>query len=459
MAQNPETLGQPTRAKVVEAMYYISKVSLRNIRCLPEEVTFTVPAPSNGSPSWTLVLGDNGTGKTSILRCIAISLCDETAAADLLAELPGSMIRAGQDYAEIELALTSTPPNATSRTILTTLRKKNSGGESLKQTVKPECVDLHDKIFACGYGSSYGTIGNESYETYRLIDAVYSLFNYDTRLQNPETALFEICERMQRQSLHSYSALRRELFDQICAILMLESGSLSLDSRGLGIRDFCGGFIPMRTMGDCNAATLTWVCDLLYWTLLAQKESDRPQPKGIVLFDEIENHLHPNQQREIIHHISHVFPQIQFIATTNAPLIATGSATLPVACCRLIRLIKTGHGVEVNPDLQPPEGLRADQVLTLELFGLLSTTSIDTVEKIERYVILSSKPALTESERNEAHDLQTDLNRTFGTPETPLQCKVEEAITKAFRDLADVSEFDQSAVTFEIRRQLEERFR
>jgi len=440
-------------------MYYISKLSLRNIKCLPEEVTFTVPTPSNGSPSWTLVLGDNGTGKTSILRCIAISLCDETAAAGLLAELPGSMIRAGQDYAEIELELTSTPPNATSRTTLTTLLKKDSGGESLKQTVKPECVDLHDKIFACGYGSSYGIIGNESYESYRLIDAVYSLFNYDTRLQNPETALFKICERMQRQSLHSYSALHRELFDQISAILMLKPGSVTLDSKGLRIREVCGDSVPMRTIGDGHAATLTWACDLLSWTLLAQKDSDRFQPKGIVLFDEIENHLHPNRHRKLIHNISHMFAHIQFIVTTNAPLITTGSATLPVASCRLIRLIKTERGVQANTNLQPPKGRRADQVLTSELFGLLSTTSLDTVEKIERYVILKSKPALTESERNEAHDLQTDLNRTFGTPETPLQCKVEEAITKAFRDLADVSEFDQSAVTFEIRRQLGERFR
>lgn len=264
---------------------------------------------------------------------------------------------------------------------------------------------------------------------------------------------------MQRQSSHSYSAFRRELFDQISAILMLGPGSLTLDSKGLRIRDVCGDSVPMCAIGDGHAATLTWACDLLYWTVLAQKDSDKFQPKGIVLFDEIENHLHPSRHRELIHNISHMFPQIQFIVTTNAPLITTGSATLPVTCCRLIRLIKTERGVQENTNLQPPKGLRADQVLTSELFGLLSTTSLDTVEKIERYVILKSKPALTESERNEAHDLQTDLNRTFGTPETPLQCKVEEAITEAFRDLADVSEFDQSAVTFEIRRQLGERFR
>lgn len=440
-------------------MYYISRVSLRNIKCLPEEVTFSISAPSTGRPSWTLLLGDNGTGKTSILRCIAISLCDEIAAPALLAELSGSMIRTGQNRAEIKLELASTLKNLTDITIQTTIQKKNSSGETIKLAVTPSHVDIRNTLFACGYGCSYGTIGNESYHIYQLMDAVYTLFNYDTRLQNPELSLFRICEQMRRQFSQQYETLRGSLFNQIEAVLMLNPGSLKLDEKGLRVSGFWGESVPVRAIGDGYAATLTWVCDMLSWALLAQQQNDSFQPSGIVLLDEIEKHLHPAWQREIIDLLSQSFPKVQFIATTHAPLISTGAAALPEGCCRLVRLVKSDRGVQVNSELKPPSGLRADQVLTSELFGLLSTTSSDTVWKIERYAALSAKPELTEFERQEVDDLGTDLHHTFGTPETRLQQKVEKAITNAFKELAPVGEFDESAMTLEMRRQLGTLFR
>ena len=439
-------------------MYYLSKVSLRNIKCLPEEVTLTIPTPSAERPSWTLVLGDNGTGKSSILRCIAISLCDDIAAPALLSELPSNMIRTGQERAEIEVQLKSTQANPREVTIRTTLRKKNSTGESIEQVVDPADADIHDTLFACGYGSSYGTIGNELYESYRLVDAVYTLFNYDTRLQNPETALFRISEQMRIQFPESANTNRNELFKQIETVLMLESGSLTLDARGLRISGFWGDSVPVRAIGDGYAATLTWICDLLSWTLLAVTRTGDLQPRGIVLMDEIEKHLHPAWQREIIALLSQSFPHVQFIATTHAPLITTGTANLPEGCCRLVRLVKSNRGVQMNSELKPPSGLRADQVLTSGLFGLLSTISDDAVQKIERYAFLRARSELTKSEQQEVISLDADLHDTFRTPETRLQREVEEAITAAFRDLASAADFDERAMKLEMRRQLRDLF-
>lgn len=440
-------------------MYYISKVSLRNIKCLPEIVTFTLPTPSPDRPSCTLVLGENGTGKTSILRCIAISLCDDIAAPALLTELAGDMIGTGRECAEIEVQLTSTLSKPAEVTILTTLRKKSSRVESIKQVIHPENVDIYNTFFACGYGSSYGTIGNELYGEYRLMDAVYTLFNYNTRLQNPEAVLFRINEYIRRYFPNSFDVKRRELFEQIEAVLMLSPGSLTLDSRGLRVSGFWGDSVPMSAIGDGYAATLNWICDLLAWTLLAERKGDYIQPRGIVFLDEIEKHLHPAWQREFVDRISQSFPQVQFIATTQAPLIATGAAMLPDGCCRIVRLIRSEDGVQACTDMQPPYGQRADQVLTSGLFGLLATTSDESVQKIERYAALRSKATLTESERKEVHDLQIDLYRTFDAPETALQRTVEEAVTKTFNDLAAASDFEESAVKLEIRRQMGELFR
>ena len=48
----------------------------------------------------------------------------------------------------------------------------------------------------------------------------------------------------------------------------------------------------------------------------APKETD-----GVVLIDELDLHLHPNWQREIVGKLTSLFPKLQFVATTHSPFI------------------------------------------------------------------------------------------------------------------------------------------
>lgn len=45
------------------------------------------------------------------------------------------------------------------------------------------------------------------------------------------------------------------------------------------------------------------------------------ETEGIVIIDEIDLHLHPNWQREIVGNLKKTFPKIQFIVTTHSPFI------------------------------------------------------------------------------------------------------------------------------------------
>ena len=391
-------------------MFYISKIRLVDIKCFPGDVEIDLSQPSPGNPSWTLLLGDNGTGKTSLLRCIAMCLCDETGASGLLTELSGNVIRDGCKKAEIELQLVSATEPTSSYKITTTLRKTDSNTESLKQTIKPKNGFPRRELLACGYGAAFGTIGSEVYDRYRLIDAVYSLFNYTARLQNPENALFRISQE---------EVELKPLLGRIDRILMLPPGSTVLDSSGLRVRGPWGDYVPAGALGDGYAATLAWICDLLGWSLLATRGEFDVRVQAIVLLDEMEKHLHPSWQREIVGLLAKEFPAVQFIASTHAPLTAIGSTSLRDECCQLILMQHGLEGVEIRSNLNPPRDRRADQVLTSFLFGLLSTTSDDIIQKIERYAHLKRKDSPDAQE--EIETLRMALTETLGTPETELQ--------------------------------------
>ncbi len=67
---------------------------------------------------------------------------------------------------------------------------------------------------------------------------------------------------------------------------------------------------------------LMMVCDIARRLAIANPgPNDTLDGKGIVLIDEIELHLHPSWQRDVIPCLLHTFPNIQFIVTTHSPQV------------------------------------------------------------------------------------------------------------------------------------------
>jgi predicted ATP-binding protein involved in virulence len=77
--------------------------------------------------------------------------------------------------------------------------------------------------------------------------------------------------------------------------------------------------------------------------------------EGIVLIDEIEAHLHPNWQREIIPLLTKLFPNIQFFITTHSPQIIASVNSENIFTCENFTYekidIKT-KGTDTNTLLQ-----------------------------------------------------------------------------------------------------------
>lgn len=85
-----------------------------------------------------------------------------------------------------------------------------------------------------------------------------------------------------------------------------------------------GTQLPFEMLSDGVRNILAMVGNIAYRaaTLNPHLREEAPsKTPGIVLIDEIDLHLHPLWQREVVDDLRSVFPAIQFVATTHSPFI------------------------------------------------------------------------------------------------------------------------------------------
>lgn len=375
---------------------YIKRIELTNIRCFEH---LEIDLSSNGNVrKWAVILGDNGVGKTTLLRSVAVGLCDRTSAAGLIKDLQGEWVRKGSPDNEgtIEIELKASDQGRSFSSKITIVN--DDGREFIKDFDSPIGGSPQEDIFVCAYGAGRGVFGAASYEKYRIIDSVYTLFSYDTVLQNPELIL---------RRIESTGVKIPSILHSIDDILMLPVGSTNLGPSGISISGPWGEFMPLDSMGDGYRATLAWVIDLLGWAMFYQGPIlERDKLTGIVLIDELEQHLHPIWQRHIIRLLREQFPNIQFVGTSHSPLCASGLADLSDENCRLVVFERADEKGPVKGNIFPSlRGLRADQVLTSRAFGLPETRNPEIDKKLTRLRELLLKESLNEQQRAELSTL------------------------------------------------------
>lgn len=112
--------------------------------------------------------------------------------------------------------------------------------------------------------------------------------------------------RTVRRFLPGYSGLR---------VIGNASPKLLIDHEGIPIE--------VRQLSDGERGAIALVFDLT--RRLAQANPGMSDPaaeaEAIVLIDEIDLHLHPKWQRQIVRNLTSAFPRCQFIATTHSPQV------------------------------------------------------------------------------------------------------------------------------------------
>lgn len=414
---------------------YISKVRLENIRRF-ESACIELPRPGMS----ILICGNNGSGKTALLRSIAMGLCDQVSSGALLRDLQGDIIRKtsernigrGKRERTAEILIDIQTVNRRSKfQMKTTLDTRSDiAFETVTSTIldnKGDEIKTYDfkhwaDIFAVGYGAGLRTNGTEDYVQYFTPDAVYNLFEYTYPLHNAEISWRRI------RSVPNSRGIDGRIRSALKKLLSLaDDANVILDVNGIFIEDSKGRY-ELEALGDGHKALVILVLDILAWKLLSENNAQvlksyetgtTPQWKplskfkdltGIVIIDEIEKHLHPKLQHNIIPQLKSIFPRIQFIITTHSPLCVSGAADVERNIC-IYRTEKQPDGATELVKMPAPTGLTADQIFQ-EYFEMGDTRNQVTQDLFYKYNDLYLKEEKNTSDKTELRRLEKILSST-----------------------------------------------
>jgi len=114
--------------------------------------------------------------------------------------------------------------------------------------------------------------------------------------------------------------------------------------------------LPISDLSAGYQSLIWMVFDIAYRMALLnpQRGKDVALTKGIVLIDEIDMHLHPKWQWNIISALTNVFPNVQFIATTHAPILFASAKNVQVIDIddEKIEYCNSHYGIDINESIQ-----------------------------------------------------------------------------------------------------------
>jgi hypothetical protein len=399
---------------------YLERVVLSDVKGFPSaDLRFWVEGEDHAG--WSVITGNNGSGKTAFLRAIALAMLGPEQYRGALQDLRG-WVRYGSDRATISLEVRpdhsydstekgGTPykntfwtevqivehEEAPSLSSADIFRKKQKGATNGPWS------DATAGWFAVAYGPFRRLYGSSA-EASRMMaipgrpPRFGTLFKEDATLGEGEEWMkalhFRRLEEKQTEE-RTLTALLSLLRDDF-----LRQGAIveEVTSDGLILRDTAGFRMKLEEMSEGYRSVLAMLVDICRHMVAVYGDDivrtaedghryvDRP---GIVLIDEIDAHLHPEWQREVGFWLVRHFPRVQFIVTTHSPLVCAAATDR-----RIYHLPTLGSGVpfQLRPqDVDRVIAGKPDEILITPAFGLAHTRSPRAVNAQARHALLISK--------------------------------------------------------------------
>ena len=381
----------------------ISRIELQNIRGLAR-ITLDLTPPAEGKGQWTVLLGPNGAGKTTILRALALGLRDLT---DPKIWPRGTFAPPWRPNGAPQGKSTITVQLAGGKTFTTTIQKNGSETFSCEPR---ESMPFPIFAYGCRRGSALGGAPREV--DFKEDDGpeIATLFSEGAPLIHAETWLLRWDRDAARDPDRKgpvYAAILEALRK------MLDVDEVVMRDQLLVSGPSVGKDIPLAALSDGYLTTAGWFLDLVArWINLAHEHTGSvgadilERMTGLVLLDEIDLHLHPRWQINVIEKVRELLPKMSFVVTTHNPLTLVGASP------EEIWMLSTDDGpVRAERGTEAPMLLTGGQIYS-RYFGIRDLYPSKIGEALRRYGFLSGDALRTDEEDAEMRQLGAFLKKS-----------------------------------------------
>ncbi len=417
---------------------YLADVSIAHVRCFGPEQRLSLVDENGKIARWTVILGENGVGKTTLLQMMALLASRDSREVEHLIEFEmfeRRMERWEKPPREHHLAA-RVPRGKAAEAAASAVFRSAAGETATRLWFGAEPATSLERVpFLYGYGAGrrlgVGSLKGRRRSNYA--DAFLSLF-IDTDLTDAEEWLLQ-ADYASARGPEDVGARRRvevvkelllRVLPDVTDIRIVESST----SPEVELRTPYG-WVPVAGLSLGFQTLIAWTVDLAARFLSRFDGVGDPlsQP-AIVLVDEIDLHLHPRWQRQLIGHLTQLFRGTQFIATAHSPLVVQAAENANIVVLR-----RDGDHVVVEAQPSEVKNWRIDQILTSDLYGLPSARppQLDSLLHERREIL--EKAEITAADERRLRSIEKAMGSLPGG-ETPEEIRAMVAIERASRALA-----------------------
>ena len=393
----------------------IESITLHNFRCF-ERFTLTPIPPELAADSelgqWIVLLGDNGTGKSTFLRGLLFALID----LNRQGILPSSVL--GAPYRRYGMG-------ENEECSVRVKRYAQTKDYEVKLVVQysQEVFVPYDgpkaPPFLFGYGAQRGSAlgGAKRSVNFDPGAPVATLLDEGANLVHAETWLllraYDAMDNRGKEPEILWNTIKNVMLKLLPGVEQIEVKERRLWLSGPKI-----GTAVLSAMSDGYLTTLGWTVDMIArWIDLMERRKEKIAPdfhqtmSGLVLIDELDLHLHPEWQRHIIRDIRETFPRMSFVATTHNPLCLLGARAEEIWTLRRNEegKIVAEHGKQL------PALMTAAQILK-HYFGINRTFPDPLGEKLQRLSFLMGSGERSPAEEQKMYQLVRELRKEKADP-------------------------------------------
>lgn len=398
---------------------YIRRVVLEDVRGF-QYLDFEFSRPDGTLRGWNVITGDNGSGKTALLKAIALAITGPDTSRLLQPSLDG-WISVGERDATIAIQLVAGDRDrfATGKRFelpfwselhlerhgksKTVLRPGQRYVRAKRGASRGPWLEWPEGWFCSGYGPFRRLFGHSS-EAQRLMSTpgkasrFATLFREDATLAEGDQWLRDLNHRALNDDSDSKETLGQVLDVLNFHFLQFGFRAERVDPDGLWLKQDDGVLLSLDQISDGYRAAIAMVVDLIRQVIdvygrnfLTKQNGDlQIRHSGVVLIDEVDAHLHPSWQRQLGEWFERVFPNMQFIVTSHSPLICQTASELGI-----YHLPSPGSKVApfrlADVDYRKIIASRPHEILLTPAFGLENTWSPRAVRARSELAKLNAK--------------------------------------------------------------------